>query len=556
MFKRIGLGALALAGLAMAILTGCSATGVDSLQISPTSQTLAVGQNVQFKATGVIGHGQHPSSTEDVTDMVTWTSSAPAIAAINSTGLATAASAGTTTITASLNGFPGLITATATVTVTTSGSSGGSSATVASLAIIPGTQSVTGPGQTSQFLAIGTTSTGATLDLTSQVTWSSSSPQIATIGANTGLATAVDKGMVTITAIYSSTPGGTVVTATATLTVNGGSTEPITALSIIPSTESMSTGQKSQLLALGTSGTTGLTNDVTSSSQLTWTSSNSSIATVNSTGLVTAVTAGNSTITAEWKNPDGSIVSATLSLTVTAASSTLLSLTIIPSSITVDNLQGSGNFLAIGTFSTPPTVRDLTNSVQWLSSGPNYFPVSTNSNPVNPGAPGGIATAYANGSATIIAEATDPVTGSIQTATATFNCPLVEPNLTATPPVLGSCYPGSQAPGLLTTVTIYNEGNNTTNWLVTAPSATGTPNVLHCGPGWTANGNTGGSVCVATYPVGTTVTLTAPAQAGVAFGGWSSNCTTTNPNPPTATGPNQCTFLVTDTNITVGAIFN
>jgi hypothetical protein len=105
----------------------------------------------------------------------------------------------------------------------------------------------------------------------------------------------------------------------------------------------------------------------------------------------------------------------------------------------------------------------------------------------------------------------------------------------------------------LATLTVYNEGLNTTDWLVTAPSATGTPNVLHCGPGSAS----GGSVCVATYPVGTTVTLTAP-NTGAAFGGWSYNCTQTVPAPPlpiSATGPNSCTVTLT-TNDTVGAIFN
>ena len=49
---------------------------------------------------------------------------------------------------------------------------------------------------------------------------------------------------------------------------------------------------------------------------------------------------------------------------------TILSLTIIPSDITVGNLQDTGQFLAIGTFATPPAVRDLTNSpsVTWISS--------------------------------------------------------------------------------------------------------------------------------------------------------------------------------------------
>ena len=113
-------------------------------------------------------------------------------------------------------------------------------------------------------------------------------------------------------------------------------------------------------------------------------------------------------------------------------------------------------------------------------------------------------------------------------------------------------FPGTQAPSLLSTLTVYNEGLNTTNWEVTASSATGTPNVLHCGPGWALNGGTGGSVCVATYPVGTTVTLTAPAT-GAAFGGWSYNCLAQG--TITAAGPNTCTVILSQDD-TVGAIFN
>lgn len=550
MYKRISLGALALAGLAMTMFTGCSATGVDSIQISPTSQTLAVGQTVQFTATGTVGHGQHPSSSEDVTSLVSWSSSAPAIATISASGLATAISPGTTTITASMIGFPGKISATATVTVTGSGV-GNTGGNVAALSIIPAAQAVSSPGLTTQFIAIGTTSSGATENLTNQVAWTSSSPQIATIGSSTGLATALAQGTVTITAIYSNSTTGTAVTGTATFTVTNGTSEQYTAVTIIPGSQSVSaSGQTGQFIALATSGT-GVQQDVTSSKQIKWSSSIPSVATVNSTGLAAGVSAGTSSITAELTNPDGSIVSATAAVTVTStpAPEPLLSLTIIPSAITVGNLQDTGQFLAIGTYSTAPTVRDLTNSVTWISSAPNAFPVNTNGtgNP-NPGAPAGVVTAYGSGNAVIVAEATDPTTGSIQTATATFNCPLILP----TPTTAGSCYPGSQAAGLLATLTVYNEGNSTSGWLVTAPSATGTPNVLHCGPGSSAAG-LGGSVCVATYPVGTTVTLTAPSGTGAQFGGWSANCPVVG--SITAAGPNSCTVTLT-TSDTVGAIFN
>ena len=541
--------------IAMALpIAGCTNPLAVSISVSPTTQSVSVGQTAQFTATGVFGHGNnHPSSTQDLTDSATWTSSVPGVATISPTGVATGVSAGTTTITASINGYTGVVSASATLTVSGGGGVAPGSSVV-SLAVIPSAQSVAVPTQTAQFLAIGTTSSGQTVNVTNAVAWSSSSQQIATIGATTGLATALGQGTVTITALYNS--GGSTLTATASFTVLGGTTEEFTAVTIVPGSQAVSaSGQTGQFIALATSGTTGLEEDVTNSPQITWLSSIPSVATVTSglasgNGVATGVSLGTSTITAELKNPDGSLVSnySTVNVTLTPAPEPLLSLQIVPSSITVDNLLGNGQFLAIGTYSTPPTVRDLTNSVTWSTSAPSVFPVNTNgSGAPNPGADAGVVTAYGSGGATIIAEAADPKTGSIETATAFFSCPLVLP----TPTTAGSCYPGSQASALLSTLTVYNEGLNTTNWLVTAPSATGTPNVLHCGPGSTGAG-LGGSVCVATYPVGTTVTLTAPAGAG-AFGGWSYNCIPTS--TVTAAGPNSCNVTLTFDD-TVGAIFN
>jgi hypothetical protein len=419
-------------------------------------------------------------------------------------------------------------------------------------------------------------------------------------------------GTVTITAEYINITGGTVATGTASFTVtSGGGTQAVTVLSIIPATQSLSaSGQSSQFIALATMGGSGLIEDVTNSPQLAWSSNVPTIATVSTAhaptqtctynnatppvqvctndppGLAHGASAGSATITAEWTNTPASgstpaqVVTAQAAVTVTSTPppEPLLSLTIIPNALSVANLQDTGNFLAIGTFSTAPYVRDLTDSVTWLSSFPNVFPVDTNTGG-STGASAGIVTAYGNGGATIIAEATS--NGSIQTATATFSCPLVlpcpcsaaegcnPPILTcATGPVAGSCFPNSQASALLSTVTVYNEGLNTTNWLVTASSATGTPYVIHCGPGWALAGQTGGSVCVGAYPIGTPIVLTAAQTSSepagtplatplstVTFGGWSSNCTPT-PNPSTAAGSNTCTLIPTTFNETVGAIFN
>jgi hypothetical protein len=532
-------------------LAGCAS--LKSIEINPPAGSVAlsaVGQTVQYTALGENQMGSATPTTTNITSSVTWSVSNPNVATITAAGVATAVGAGYTQIMAESGG----ITATSDMTVTIPGATSGTTgSTIVSLAVIPGSQSVASPTQTSQFLAIGTTSSATTVNLTGQVAWSSSSTQIATIGAATGLATAVGQGSTTITALYTNSVGGTVVAGEATFTVTGGTTEKYTAVAITPGSQGLSaSGQTGQFIALGTSGTTGLETDVTNSTQIKWSSSIPSIASVSASGLATGLSVGSSTITAELTNADGSVVSNTANIVVsaTAAPEPLLSLTIVPPSITVGNLQDTGQFLAIGTFSTAPYVRDLTNqpTLTWISSEPSVFTVDTNSGGTA-GASAGTVTAWGNGSAVIIAEATS-TDGTIQTATAMFNCPLALPNPPTTP---GTCYPGSQAPSLLATLTVYNEGLNTTKWLVTAPSATGTPNVLHCGPGSAS----GGSVCTATYPVGTTVTLTAPAN-GAAFGGWSYNCTQTVPAPPalpSAVGPNSCTVTLT-TNDTVGAIFN
>ena len=547
-------------------VVGCSTSGLDSVQITPTTQSVAVGQTAQFNAVGTFGNAKH-ATTGNITNSVTWNSSAPSVATINASGVATAVGPGTTTITAGGTAYNGPTNASATLTVTGSGG-GTAGSSIASISVIPGSQSVASPSQTSQFIAIGTTSSGATENLTNLVAWSSSSTQIATVGATTGLATGVSQGTATIAGLYTDSKSGTAMTGTATFTVVGGKAEQFTAVAITPSSQALSaSGQTTQLIALATTGSTGLQTDVSDSSQIQWRSSSPSIASVSASGLVTGSSAGNTTITAELTNADGSVVSGTATVAVsnTPAPEPLLSLTIIPSSITVGNLQDTGNFLAFGTFSAAPYVRDLTNSVTWRSSAPDVFPVSSNNSVPEPvGATAGVVTAYGNGSAAIIAQATSS-DGSIQTATATFNCPLVLPNPPNTP---GSCFPGSQAPALKATITVYNEGLNTTNWEVTAPSATGTPDVIHCGPGWALDGGTGGLVCAAPYPIDPTgktlVKVILTAQGG-AFGGWSWSCTPSdqngNPIPPTAitaAGPNYCTVTLSpgNPNVTVGAIFN
>jgi len=173
---------------------------VVSLAVSPSGAFVMPQATQQFSATATFGN----NSTGDVTSSVTWTSSSTGVATIDSSGLATAVALGTTTITAkSSNG----VTSRVTMTV--------SNRTITSITVNPPSATINlsfGGQTTQQFTATATFSDMTTGDVTTQASWTSSLPSIATVNSN-GLATAVTTGSTTISAAL----GGQ--TATANLTV-------------------------------------------------------------------------------------------------------------------------------------------------------------------------------------------------------------------------------------------------------------------------------------------------------------------------------------------------
>ncbi len=178
-----------------------------SLSITPTNPGIALGTVQHFIATGTYSD----NSTQDLTIMVTWSSSSTGIATISNAaganGVVTPIAAGSTTITAAL----GNISKSTTLTIT--------AATLVSIAVTPGSPSIAN-GATLMFTATGSFSDNTTQDMTSLVTWMSADTSIATIsnvaGSN-GSATAVGVGTTTITSVSGSVSG------TAALTVTGGS---------------------------------------------------------------------------------------------------------------------------------------------------------------------------------------------------------------------------------------------------------------------------------------------------------------------------------------------
>jgi hypothetical protein len=207
--------------------TKTPARELTSITVTPGAQTLnSIGEPTQFVASGNFSAAP---TAQDMTAQVQWISSDVQVATISSTGLATAVSAGVTTITANSGGTVG--TATLTVTATSP------ARTLDSITVIPSIQIVQVIGETAQYIAIGNfSSSPTTQDLTNQVTWVSSDVRVATINAS-GLATAigsigsVDGGLTTITAI-SPPSSGVAVTGTATMTVASNGTNQLPTLTV------------------------------------------------------------------------------------------------------------------------------------------------------------------------------------------------------------------------------------------------------------------------------------------------------------------------------------
>jgi len=167
--------------------------------------------------------------------------------------------------------------------------------TLSSVTVTPATATLqTGSsGNTQQFTAFGTFNDGSTGN--PAVTWSSSDNSVATITAG-GLATSVATGTATITASATQNP---TITGTGQITVTVGCIESITLNPASTVTLSVSvSGQNTKPITAEATTCNGAI-DITGTA--TWTSSNTSVATVNG-GVVTAVAQGSASITASAGN--------------------------------------------------------------------------------------------------------------------------------------------------------------------------------------------------------------------------------------------------------------
>jgi hypothetical protein len=596
---------LVLLGLPLALsLAACNK--VQTLSIIPgfgIEVLTAAGQTAQYTAFAQEQMGSGPTTTANVTNSVTWSTSNPNIATINSSGLATAVGAGYAEITAVAS--DGAV-ASSDLTVESTGTT---TQSTPSITILPSTAAETFVGETTQFTATGNlTGIGNSQDLTSQVQWLSSNAQVATVNSF-GLVTAgANSGTTTIIAEY----GGLTASATVSVTISGtGTTTGVPSLTVTPGSSSETfAGETTQFLATGNlTGNGGLQN---LTNQVTWFSSNQQVAGISATGLATAVGAGTTTIVAIAPT-SGLNASASLTVTISSTGTGTPTLVITPNSETETFTGETTQFFATGNLTGVGSSQNLTDQVTWSSSNAQVATI------VASGATAGLATATGYGSTLITAQSGAVSTTAILTVTNTATTPQT-PTLNIIPGAQTFMGPGgtaqllaignlagnaqvqnltntvtwmSSSPGVVsvsptglltshadppfsltdsTTVTAIGQtttGNVsviTSSILVTVTSQyltatpvpepvltvtllgtqngsvtgmSGTTQVINCG--------NGGATCSGQVAVGTPVTLTETPNAGSTFGAWSGNCTVASPT--------SCTIIVSN-DVTVTAKFN
>lgn len=275
-------------GVGTATITVTAGTASATCKVTVTNPATAIALTkvvtlVEGKTTTLtpsITYADANATKEEVT--VTWKSSDTSIATVLD-GLVTAIKAGTATITATA----GDLSATATINVTTQ-------EIAATGVVVAPTEATIAVGKTQQIEATLTPE-----DTTDELTWTSSDEKVATVDAN-GVVTAVKAGTATITATANDK-----VSAVCNVTV----VQLVTNITLTAASATVTEGETVAVTAVVSPA------DATNAA-LTWSSSDTDIATVDADGVVTAKAAGDVTITAAAKDDSG--VTASVNIKVTA----------------------------------------------------------------------------------------------------------------------------------------------------------------------------------------------------------------------------------------------
>ncbi len=321
----------------------------ESLALTPDGGTLPIGQTLQLTATITFMDG----TDVDVTSAVMWRSSRDSVAVVNNEGLVTTVSEGITSITAlHSSGLERSVS----VRVTPP--------TLTTLTVTPTTATL-GLGETVALSVEGILSNGTRMDMTNQVEWSSTDEAVATISnmpGDQGTARTVGPGTTTISArdpisnVRSDDTGGS-----AQITVTPATLQSI---AIVPLQVSVPLGATEQLTAIG------LYSDNSNqdiSSQVDWSSTVPTVATVSATGLVSPLLVGFTTVVAVDPVTGISSSDSGLSSEVEVLPPALLSIEVTPP-IAALVLGATQQMTATGSFSDGQQ-RNITGAVDWVADG-------------------------------------------------------------------------------------------------------------------------------------------------------------------------------------------
>jgi uncharacterized protein YjdB len=274
------------------IITG-STQPVATVSLSAPSTSMIAGQTQALSVTLKDASGNTLTGRT-----IAWSSSSTSVATVSPSGQVTAIGAGSAVITATSEGKSGTLTLKVAAAPVDPPASVAVTAPATTLAIAQTTQATAVPKDSK-----GTPLTGRT------VTWSSSSPNIATVSA-TGLITAVAAGTVAIKATVDGVVGTLGITVSGSTSTSG----TVTTVRVTLAQAVVQVGGSTQATALALDARS----NAVSAGPPTWSSSNTTVASVSSSGVVTAVATGQATIKATINGVSGS---GTVSVTSTSYAS-------------------------------------------------------------------------------------------------------------------------------------------------------------------------------------------------------------------------------------------
>jgi uncharacterized protein YjdB len=244
------------------------AAPVAAVRVTPDNTSVGVGGTVRLGAVVTDAAGNTLAGRA-----VSFASNNSGVARVADDGTVTGVAAGTATITATSEGVSG----TATVRVT---STPPAAVPVASVRVTPGSASVAASGSV-QLAAEPRDANGNVLGGRA-VAWSSSDQNVATVTSD-GRVIGVNPGTATVRATSEGVTGSATITVTATVRVSP---------SAVGVRDRGNTNRTAQLVATDHNGR------VLSSTEVTWSSSNTAVATVDANGVVRGISSGSGTATA------------------------------------------------------------------------------------------------------------------------------------------------------------------------------------------------------------------------------------------------------------------